>query len=223
MKPHLLKVDHGPAQSFSVRQDFVPYINNRWHYHTEVELIHFEKGNGTQFIGDSIKQFAAGDVVLLGANLPHYWRFDDAYFAEGTTEVADIRVAHFNENFWGNTFLQLPENKNIRALLEKAKRGVQITGTTRHEVATILQQMVKKEGIERIILLMKVLNIIAQSDDISLISSIGFSPSFEETEKDRINAIYEYSIANFKNKIPLEEIAAIAGISTHSFCRYFKS
>ncbi|RZK52417.1 MAG: AraC family transcriptional regulator, partial [Pedobacter sp.] len=40
---------------------------------------------------------------------------------------------------------------------------------------------------------------------------------------DRINAIYEYSIANFKNKIPLEEIAAIAGISTHSFCRYFKS
>ena len=97
MRPQLLKVSKEPQHSFSVRQDILPYVNNRWHYHAEVELIHFKKGEGTQFIGDNIKRFKAGDVVLVGANLPHYWRFDDNYFEEGTPVAADIRVAHFCE------------------------------------------------------------------------------------------------------------------------------
>lgn len=223
MKPQLLKVSTGPAHSFSVRQDLVPYINNRWHYHPEVELIHFKRGTGTQFIGDSIKQFRAGDIVLVGSQLPHYWRFDDGYFTEGTTLTADVRVAHFNEAFWGAQFLQLPENKGIRTILEKAKRGIQVTGKTKRLVAELLERMLKAEGTERIILLMQALDEIAGSSQITMLSSIGFRHNFEESENDRINAIYEYSLANFKNKIHLEEIAGVAMISPNSFCRYFKS
>ena len=94
MRPQLLKVSKEPRHSFSVRHDLVPYVNNRWHYHAEVELIHFNKGEGTQFIGDSIQRFKAGDVVLVGANLPHYWRFDDIYFEENSQATADVRVTH---------------------------------------------------------------------------------------------------------------------------------
>ena len=108
MKPQLLKVQNGHGHSFSVRQDLVPYVNNLWHYHSEVELIHFKKGEGTQFIGDDIKRFKSGDVVIVGSNLPHYWRFDDKYFTEDTQENVDVRVAHFTENFLGEYFLYLP-------------------------------------------------------------------------------------------------------------------
>ena len=100
MRPQLLKVTKGPGQSFSIRRDLVPHVNNRWHYHSEVELVHFEKGEGTQFIGDSINRFKAGDVVIIGSNLPHYWRFDDVYFEENSLATADVRVVHFTENFW---------------------------------------------------------------------------------------------------------------------------
>ena len=86
MRPQLLKVSKGPDRSFSVRQDLVPHVNNRWHYHREVELIHFEEGDGTQFIGDSIHNFSSGDVVLIGSNLPHYWSFDSSYFDKGTVK-----------------------------------------------------------------------------------------------------------------------------------------
>jgi hypothetical protein len=110
-------------------------VNNRWHYHPEVELIHFRKGEGTQFIGDNIKRFKAGDVVLVGAHLPHYWRFDDGYFEENGKQHADVRVAHFCENFWGNEFLHLPENANIKTVLEKARRGLQINGKLRQRIA----------------------------------------------------------------------------------------
>jgi AraC-like DNA-binding protein len=222
MRPQLLKVSKCPDQSFSVRRDLVPHINNRWHYHTEVELIHFEKGEGTQFIGDSIKRFQEGDVVIVGSNLPHYWRFDDKYFEE-SSDAADVRVSHFNENFWGEAFLNLPENFSIKGMLERARRGLQINGEAKYRVAEILERMLNADGPQRIMLLVEALSEIANCKQTDTLSSIGFKPDFVDVESDRINAIYEYSIKNFKRKIQLEEIAEVAKISPNSFCRYFKS
>jgi AraC-like DNA-binding protein len=223
MRPQLLKVSKGPDHSFSVRRDLVPHVNNRWHYHPEVELIHFKKGEGTQFIGDNIKRFKAGDVVLVGADLPHYWRFDDMYFEEKAKVQADIRVAHFSESFWGARFLDLPENNAIKTVLEKAKRGIQVSGKTKQKIAVIMEQLLASEGTQRIILLMEALSVIAGCKQLTLLSSIGFKPVSVEAENDRINAIYDYSLKNFKRKIQLEEIAGIANISPNAFCRYFKS
>jgi AraC-like DNA-binding protein len=223
MRPQLLKVSTGPRHSFSVRRDLVPYVNNRWHYHPEIELIHFKKGEGTQFIGDSIKRFKSGDIVMVGAHLPHYWRFDDLFFEEDTRVQADIRVAHFCENFWGDQFLHLPENVNIKTVLEKAKRGIQITGKTRQQVAELLERLLHTDGSERIIILMEALMIIAECKQLTTLSSIGFKHDLVDAENERVNAIYEYSLKNYKRKIQLEEIAAVANISPNSFCRYFKS
>lgn len=222
MRPQLLKVLKGPDRSFSVRRDLLP-INNRWHYHSEVELIHIKKGEGTQFIGDSITRFKSGDVILVGANLPHYWRFDDVYYEENSNAVADVRVAHFNENFWGNQFLELPENINLKNLLEKAKRGIQVTGGVKQKVAGLLELLLEVDGPQRIVFLIEALNVVANSKQLAPMSSMGFKPDLVDAEKDRINAIYEYSIKNFKRKIQLEEIAEVANISPNSFCRYFKS
>ena len=223
MKPQLLKVSLNLAQSFSARQDTVPYMNNRWHYHPEVELIYFKKGNGTQFIGDSIKRFRSGDLVMVGAHLPHYWRFDDEYFEEGRRVSADVMVIHFCENFWGDQFLDLPENKLIKTTLEKARRGIQIGDKIKSGVGQILNHIIQAEGSKRIILLLEALMAIGNCSQQDLLSSIGFRNEFEAAEHDRINDIYDYSIANFKRKIQLEEVADVAKVSPNSFCRYFKS
>jgi AraC-like DNA-binding protein len=223
MRPQLLKVSKDPQCSFSVRQDTVPYINNRWHLHLELELIHFKRGEGTQFVGDNIRRFKSGDVVLVGANLPHYWRFDDTFFEEEKKDMTDIRVAHFSENFLGDQFLQLPENNNIRAVFDKAKRGLQIQGKAGQKIAEILEQLLLVEGTQRIILMIEALAIISSCKQFLQLSSIGFNPDNFVQESDRINAVYEYSLKNFRRKIQLEEIAEVANISPNSFCRYFKS
>lgn len=223
MKPQLLKISNNLIHSFSARQDTVPYINNRWHYHPEVELIFFKEGHGTQFIGDSIKRFQSGDVVLVGAHLPHYWRFDDIYFDESKQALADIRVIHFTETFWGDQFLNLPENKTIKTTLEHSRRGIVINGEAKRDIGHLIEQTLENEGSKKIIMLMEALVAIGNSKQTEQLSSIGFKHHFEEAEKDRINTIYEYSLANFKRKIQMEEIAEVAAISPNSFCRYFKS
>jgi AraC-like DNA-binding protein len=162
-------------------------------------------------------------VIFAGANLPHYWQFDDVYFEEDSKATADVRVSHLNEKLWGEQFLQLSENNNIKAILEKAKRGLQVTGKSKQLVAEILEKLIESEGNQRIIYLIEALSAVANCKQLVPLSSIGFKPDLVEVEIDRINAIYGYSIKNFRNKIQLEEIAEVANISPNSFCRYFKS
>lgn len=191
--------------------------------HAELELIHIKNGAGTQFIGDSITPFQSGDVVLVGPNLPHYWKFDDHFFEEELHNATDVRVAHFNENFLGGQFLQLPENNGIRNLLEKSRRGLQVQGSARGEVAAILEKLLTVEGSQRIILMLEALAIVAEEKECFQLSSIGFKPDGVTTDNERIQAIFDYTIKNFKRKIKLEEIAEVANISPNSFCRFFKS
>lgn len=223
MKPKLLKVPKTPTHSFSVREDRDPFINNRWHYHTEVELIYFHQGSGTQFVGDHIKRFHSGDIILVGSNLPHYWRYDDAYFKGDEGLRVHSTVIHFSENFWGDFFLDLPETKPIKALLDKGRRGILVTAKEGGKIPELVEKIRLSEGVGRIISLIECLSAFAGSDHLHLLSSIGFRHDFSETENDRINAIYDHTFRHFSQKIYLEEIAAIAGLVPNSFCRYFKS
>jgi len=222
MKPQLLKVSAGPSCSFSIRQDRVPYVNNRWHYHPEIELIYFKEGAGTQFIGDNIMPFQSGDVILVGTNLPHYWSFDDKYF-NSEVEQPNVYVAHFCDYFWGKEFLSIPENLPLKNILETAKRGVEVTGKTKEYIGYLLEEMLASEGCRKVLLLLEALITISNSDNHSILCSIGFQPNVRETENDRINSIYQYSLANYKRKIQMEEVAAVAYMSPNSFCRFFKS
>ncbi|WP_128546183.1 AraC family transcriptional regulator [Larkinella soli] len=225
MKPHLLKVPTNPSHSFSVRQDRIPNVNNSWHYHPEVELIRFHKGSGTQFVGDHIKRFEPGDVVLVGSNLPHYWRYDDGCFREGQQESPFATVVHFTENFWGDRFLNLPENKPLKTVLEKARRGILLRGDLRARVMDLMEKLHQAEGPYRILGLVECLMAVATArpEQVVVLSSLGFQYNFPESENERINIIYDYTFRHFRQKIALEEIASVAGLVPNSFCRYFKS
>jgi len=223
MKPQLLKVSSDQVNSFSARRDLMPNINNWWHYHPEIELVFFKKGNGMQFIGDSIRPFSTGDIVLVGPNLPHYWQFDNSYFSDDASVTADVSVIHFNELFWGELFLNLPENKSIRDTLERSRRGIYISKTGNDPIGSLIEQIIYAPGSRKIILLMEVLTAIGDCKGSHRMASIGFGHNFNESEKDRINAIYNYSITNFKSNISLNEISQVAHISPNSFCKFFKS
>lgn len=223
MKPQLLKVPNVQAYSFSIRQDKMTNINNRWHYHPEIELVHFHKGTGTQFVGDHIKRFSMDDMVLVGSNLPHYWRFDEQEdFEEGSGGLIST-VLHFTSDFWGQKFLDLNENKPIKAVLEKAGRGLLLHGALKEKVSAEIQNLNHGEGPERIIALVRILNAISHSEEFTMLSSVGYQNILLDSENDRINDIYEFTFSNFNKKIYLEEVASISGLVPNSFCRYFKS
>jgi AraC-like DNA-binding protein len=225
MKAHLLKVPGTPDHSFSFQQFQQANINNRWHYHPEIELIHIHQGSGTQFMGDHIKRFQTGDIVLVGSNLPHFWRYDEGVLEGEAGKVMCSTVIHFTDKLWGSHFMQLPENKLLKACLEKANRGLLLTGKTRNQVAELMEKINRSEGTYRLIYLLECLVTIAtgSAKEIIPLASMGFRHQPSEAEHDRINAIYDYSFKHFRELIPLKAVAAEAGLTPSSFCRYFKS
>nr|WP_295930271.1 helix-turn-helix domain-containing protein [uncultured Dyadobacter sp.] len=223
MKPQLLKVPKGLQKSFSIRRDVVLYFYNRWHYHPELELIHIEQGSGTQFVGDNIRSFQSGDLLLIGPNLPHYWRCDEKYFQRESKLYAQATVVHFSEDIFGKTFLGLPENKAIHDLLLKACLGLKILGEGTDKVKILLHELLNQTNGNPIISLLQILETLAQCGEIKMLSNTQYQNEYDQYDTDRINHIYQYSISNFQKKISIEEISEVANISPHSFCRYFKS
>lgn len=221
MRAELLKVPRKPDDSFSVRQDLSNQVNNRWHYHVELELIHFHRGSGTQFVGDNIKRFEAGDIVLVGPNLPHFWRYDHP---DPEADTPYSTVIHFREDLWGTTFLNLPEVRSIRTLLDKAGRGILVQGKREQQrLGNLIAQVRASEGLDRLLRLLGVLSELATSPRPYLLSSFGYRPTFSEGESERINAIYDFTLQHFPDNIYLEDVSRVVRLVPNSFCRYFKA
>ena len=209
MKPQLLTLGTPSAASFSIRNDVKPQQHNNWHYHEELELIHIAKGSGTQFVGDSINNFENDNMVLLGTNLPHYWLFDEQYLQDN----ADIRVAHFRENFLGEVFFSLPENRKLKELFSKAKQGLLIYGGTRDILRQLLEKLISATGASRIIILLEALNVLATSDEYELLTRSTYEFQNHLGDHDRLNAIIQYATQHYRNKISLAELAHIEFIT----------
>ncbi|MBG9375473.1 AraC family transcriptional regulator [Panacibacter sp. DH6] len=223
MKPILRKVDTGHNYSFSVREDILPYLYNHWHYHPEVELTLIKKGTGIRLVGDSVEQFENNDLILLGANLPHYWRSDAIYFKELQDMHIEAIAVHFKEDCWGKDFLEMPEFVPLKKLLQDAKKGMRITGKTKQQLLPLMEDMLHAKDAKRVITLLDMLHIIAASKDVKYLSSAGFTKSYDHANTERINEIYNFTFNNFQQEISIKSIAAAVNLSPNSFCRYFKT
>ncbi len=223
MKPHLLRIHLNLEHSFSVRHEITTHFYNRWHHHPEIELVYIIQGSGRQFIGNHIHHFKSGDMILVGSGLPHYWRSNDIYFAKNVEIKSEAIVIHFLPNCFGDYFFKLPENKEIERVLQKAQQALRIKGNTKETIKGLLYKLVAENGSERIILLMQILQKIAQSKEVKTICSEGLEFPQNTNEADRFNAIYQFVLSNFSSEITLKEVAKIVHLSPQSFCRYFRS
>ncbi|WP_431209868.1 cupin domain-containing protein [Puia sp. P3] len=52
-------------------------FNPAFHFHPELELVLIKEGSGRRIIGNRVDRFENGDMVFIGANLPHIWLNDD--------------------------------------------------------------------------------------------------------------------------------------------------
>lgn len=223
MKPLLLKISSEDSNLFNVRRDLTPTVNSIWHYHQELELIYFKKGKGTQYIGDKISTFKSGDIVLVGANLPHYWRFDKEYFEEGT-ETADVYVIHFTGNFLSDKFLNANECTNYKRLITNSHRGLEIKTDKNIDIIKLIEKTESSIGSNRLLNFLEALFLIADNvNQLQPITSMGFEYQFIHEELDQLQAVYNYTFNNFKKQISLAEIASVANVSPNTFCRFFKA
>ncbi len=222
MKPPLQKSPISDNHAFEVKWLTESHFDPNWHFHSEYQLFIVIHGTGTRFVGDHVSAFKKNDLVFTGPNLPHLWQSDPEYFNSDTELKTEGIVVYFHENFLGSDFLHKNETYKIKQLFQKAQRGMEIYGSTAEKAKVLMQELLVVEDFDRILTMLNLLNLLANSIEFNLLATEGYTNLLEETESDRMNRVHAYVMKNFREKISLEEVAAIANMSPTSFSRYFK-
>jgi AraC-like DNA-binding protein len=221
MKPLLEHLPLEGEESFFAKAFDLPHFSTPWHYHPEFELVLIVKSQGKRFIGNYVSDFQDGDVTFLGPNLPHLYRNTPSYYEQDPLCRAQSIVIHFLEDSIGKDFLALPQAKKLHGLFERSHQGMDILAETKRVVGRKMRELIQTQGMERLIRLLDILNLLADTADYALISDpgiVGHNP----VDMDRLDTVFGYILQNFDREIRLEEVANLVHMTRTSFCRFFR-
>jgi len=200
----------------------MPFNTYPWHYHPEYEIVLMEKSYGIRFMGNHIGNFNDGDLLFISSNLPHRWKNDKDFYKGDENLYVDAYVIHFLEDALGEGFFDLPEFPHIKKLFSLGSQGLRVTGKDYNEIASLVKEVVGANGINRFMLFLKTLDLIAKTKDYELLSSPGYVSKMNPIDTERFNKVINFITDNYSTEINIEEIAHQANLSVSSFCRYFK-
>ncbi len=216
MKPLIQKLPLPEHSSFVADVFRTPCFETPWHYHEEYELVLILEGRGKRFVGNHVSDYQEGELDFLGSNLPHWYRKEDAR-ATGAS-----LVIHFREAFLGQGFRSIPEMARIGLLFQKARMGLHLKGPLRERVSEKMHELLKLQGMERLICLLTILTLLADATQYDLLSSPELG-ALNVKDSDRINKVFDYVMEHFKEDIRIEQVADVASMSASGFSRYFKN
>ncbi len=219
MKAVLEKTPRTQWESFHCETVRGTSYHATWHFHPEYQLTLVLESRGHRMVGDNITRLRPGDLVLVGANLPHVWHQENRGGANGRVHAIIVR---FLDTFLGRDFLERPELELVRTLLRKAARGLHITGRTRDLVADAMHRLAAAKGFARIRELLAILDVLATSRDVKPVASTGFLPKFSTDDQERMQRVLRYIDLHLTDEIDRTRAAAEAHLSPGAFSRFFK-
>lgn len=219
MKALFEKVRIEEQESLLIKHILTDRFDAPWHYHPEYELTFIAQSSGKRFIGDHVGDFSTGDLVLLGPNLPHFWRNDDDQLPEASAEAI---VIQFSENVNETMLSALPEAERILQMLHRSRYGLLFSEPFQQRVGQKMERLLSRSGMERVIEWLRILNELSYDTNITLLASDSYQLSPSEAETDRMKRVLEYMLHHFRKEIRIEQIASVAGMAPAAFCRYFR-
>jgi AraC-like DNA-binding protein/quercetin dioxygenase-like cupin family protein len=218
MKPSFERIEPNFGSSFSIRKisQESQAQGREWHFHPEYEIVYLSNGSGKRHIGTHISYFQRGDLIFIGPDLPHFG------FTKERKKGHFKIVAQMKEDFLGEKFLLNPEMSEIRKLFERSHAGISFHGKTKKVVGQKLDKLYDTDPFGKMIGLLEVLHTLAISEEYENLNARGFTLKIMAEDEHRIQHVYEYVQANFKDDIKLEGIAKEVSMTVPAFCRYFK-
>lgn len=205
------------GQSFVAFAYAAPSFRFGWHYHPEVELTLIEAGSGTRFVGDNIAPYLPGDLVLLGANLPHTWSSESRRAGPASHRAI---VVHFPADLFDSA---AAEFSKIKTLLQRAERGCYFPAATAKPVTRQLKQLVELQGFAAWCQLASILDYLATRPHPALLASAGYSPAIRQGAQRRLERALSYIEKHAaSDQLCLRDIARTVHLTPAAFSRFFR-
>lgn len=199
----------------------VPSRYCRWNYHPEYEVHLIRAGTGRYVIGDRIDTFEAGQLVLVGSNLPHHWISD---LEPG--EVLHDRdvVFQFHPDWIRQCQAVMPELTEVNAVLKKSAQGIEFTGATAQRGTEEVQAIGATTGAERLRHIFALLDVFATAParEHTTLAKTWLPPLDDHYGGEIIDEVFAYLLDNLTGDVSLAAAANVIGMSESALSRYFK-
>ena len=219
MEPDLELVGVRDDQSFKVWSHGYPFRTVRWHFHPEYELHLVTATEGDRYVGDHIGPFRAGDLVLVGPNLPHNWISE---VPDGETVEERCVILQFTDGFINGCIATFPELRFMQPLLKDAIRGVRFEESLAERVEPLMRSLLESSGARRIALFIDVLDLIGHADKRTPLASVGFQPQPSAYLSTSMNLVLQHIGRNFTRDLSETELARMCRQSVSTFARSFR-
>ncbi len=216
MLPSLEILEREPEDSFRCRSFDLTHFPFVWHLHPEHELTLIVEGEGRRFVGDHVDAFEAGEVVLLGSNVPHTW------YSRADRLPSRSVVVQFRDDCFGTGFFDLPEMRGIRRLLNRAEVGLVFRGQARRDAARRMVALNELRGPQRVLELLGILTDLARSRAFDRLSSRSQTVPLRDRDQTRIGRVLRHVNAHYTEPLSQAEVARIAHLTPAAFSRFFK-
>jgi YesN/AraC family two-component response regulator len=80
----------------------------------------------------------------------------------------------------------------------------------------------EEKSFKRLILLLEILNELAQSDEFEYLSTDDYHSAYNQKEFERIQMLYNYIHENFQGKINIDQAAQLVSLTKSAFCKFIK-
>lgn len=184
---------------------------SKLHQHEEVQVSLIKKGKGTLIVGDTVHHYDTGDIIVLGGQQPHVFRNED--------DQGLMYTVFFSLSSFGNTFLSLEEGRGIKEFYAFAKAGFKLPATP--DLHALFNYLSTAKGIHKLSYFLQLIAVLKVSRAVSL-SNFVYERKISEIEGQKLNAIFDYTLAHYANSVYLKDVAALATMTPNAFCKFFK-
>ncbi|MGE4585936.1 MAG: AraC family transcriptional regulator [Mangrovibacterium sp.] len=205
-----------------IKWDEFPHFTFPWHFHPEYELVYVIKSFGKRFVADHAEDFKEGDLVLLGPNLPHFWKNNELFYSGDPRYQVNAVVVHFPEDFLAHELESYSEFFRIGKLLKRAARGISFPSEVSAKIGPQLRKLLKKKGLEQLLGFIRILDKLAGTEGGRLLSSENYQPDFLEWPSERMERVMHLINTGYREPISQETIARRIGMNSSAFSRYFR-
>lgn len=198
------------------------------HKHVEYEIMLFTQGSGKQFVGEGVSDYKAGDMALIGSNVPHLHLCHtklDATSASNPEEKGSAGEAiQFRSDIFPGQMEGIPDYHLIHDLLQKSQYGIRFYDEGLFdEMLEMVREFDSSGYTSRIVCLLRMLEKLHDCQHFRLLSDTAYNQAnLIPDVKEPVNKVYAYLYNHFKEKVTLGEIAEFVNQNPAALCRYFK-
>ncbi|MCZ4065022.1 AraC family transcriptional regulator [Oxalobacter aliiformigenes] len=220
MKVVQRKIIHDIGQSLSLAH--FPHLSYPVHRHDEYELVIMTSGTGREYIGQAVADYRAGDMTLIGRDIPHL-HLCDTMTGRKTGKESTCEILYFSANLFPENMSGIPEYAVVAALLEKSAGGIRYSDPAlTRDIRRRVKKLDRAEGIIRIQWLFSILDRLGHARETSVIAPLPAGNGVSREHRTTLDRIGHYLTEHFRDPLTLERLAREIGMNPSALCRHFR-